>query len=278
MKERIILHIVLVVVMLSLSCSSRTSTVEIPVDISGLGEAGEIITDYEQSLQAPFSSNIFPKLDDCLYALDKSQVVQENLEPEDISKLRDFLFQRVVSFLEQEFQEGFCNNQHDYFAKLRAAVDTLQTKYQEIPQEQKQALTTLADWYQRHQNACTAGIAYPSKQAASPSDKYNVEQAERVIQAIKDRQRAYSHSNRCNEIKNYPSQVEATLSAGHWSFVSSLVKLYEQHDTRDRGIEESILSEINRLPKERKRQELLEMLGAIASNKAQTVVDSAYHQ
>lgn len=242
-----ITYIVLVVAMFCLGCSSRHQAEEIPVDISGLGKAGEIIKDYEASVQAPFSNGLFPKLDDCLYALAKSNIVQENLSTEDITKLRNFLFQRFVGLLEQEFQEGFCDNKHDYFAKLRAAVDTLQTKYKGIPQEQQQTLSQLADWYQQHQNACSAGIAFPSKLPATLSSKYDVVQAERVIQAIQTQQGAYKHSSRCDECKNYLSRVKKALLRNYESFVAELVSMYGREDTPDDTIEKSIEEEINKL-------------------------------
>lgn len=273
-----ITYIGLAVVMLCLSCSSRREKVEIPIDISALGDAEEYIQEYETATQPPFDYKVFAKLNNCLDALENNDVVQRTLEEEDIVKLHNYLYQKVVVLLEQEFQEGFCNNRHDYFAKLRAAVDTLQTKYRGIPQEQQQTLAKLADWYQRHQNACSAGLGYPSKQPSSLLDKYNVAQAERLIQSVKSRQAAYSHSSRCNECKNYSDKVKGTLSGGHYSFVSNLVDLYEKHSTRDSDIERNIQSEISLLPSGSKKEELLGRLRAIATNKAQAAVDSTHYE
>lgn len=242
-----ITYVVLAVAMLFVGCNSRHRVEEIPVDISGLGKAGELIKDYEASAQSSFDNALFSKLDECLYALSKSQVVQENLSPEDIDKLRGFLFQRFVGLLEAEFQEGFCSNRHDYFSGLRAAVDSLRTKYEGIPDEQQQILAKLVGWYQQHQNACSVGVTYPSKQPSSVYDEYNVAQAERIIQVVYSGQSAYAYSSRCDVCKSYPSKVKSSLLENYGNFIAGLIRLYEVEGMSDDSIESKIEAQIRSL-------------------------------
>lgn len=267
-------YLVLVLALLCAGCSSRIERQPAPVDTSKLGILGDSIDHYIDKAKAPYEPTLLTSLDICLYGLDEG--TGRKLSSQSRKDLRTFLFQRVVDLLEQEFQEGFCNNNHKYFEQLAAAVDSLQTKFQGIPDKEQQTLAKLADWYRRHRNASTP-ISYPSQTPTSPKSKYAYAQAQRVLQDVRNNYNAYPHASKCKECKR-ADEVQQVLNDRYKTFVRKLIDLYGQELFRDTDIEKNISTHIEKLSKESDIRDFNAILREVGANKSlpQDTIVSTY--